>query len=158
MAKPKNKPLSILILAILAIVFYLVEGKFDGTGERLPEETGFPKTSHSDNHDTLQSYYDKKVSGKMITVSAQVDKVLSDDLHPPRHQRFIIRLDNNLTVLVAHNTDLAPRVDNIQTGEQIIVTGQYEWNEKGGVIHWTHHDPKGRRDGGQITYKGKVYR
>lgn len=158
MAQSKNKSISILILAILAVIFYLIEGKFDDTGESLPDDTRNPRTSHSDSDKTLKSYYDKKVSGKMITVSAAVDKVLSDDLHPPRHQRFVIRLSNGLTVLVAHNIDLAPRVQNIQTGEQVKITGQYEWNAKGGVIHWTHHDPKGHRDGGQISYKGKVYR
>lgn len=158
MVQSKNKRISVIALAVLAIVFYLIEGNLDGLSDNQSHDTNYSESSLSKSHKTLQNYYNNKVSGKMITVSAQVDKVLSDDLHPPRHQRFIIRLNNNLTVLVAHNTDLAPRVQSIQAGQQIKVTGQYEWNGKGGVIHWTHHDPQGRRDGGQITYKGKIYR
>ncbi|GAA0212880.1 hypothetical protein GCM10009123_20230 [Kangiella japonica] len=158
MTHPKNKRLAVLFLAILAVVFYLAEGSLGGIGDSHKGELNHSEEQNSNAHKTLQGYFDKKVSGKMITINAKITKVLRDDLHPPRHQRFIIKLDNNLTVLVTHNTDLAPRVKSIKAGEWIKVTGQYEWNSKGGVIHWTHHDPQGRRDGGQIIYKGKVYR
>ena len=33
----------------------------------------------------------------------------------------------------------------------------WEWNERGGVIHWTHHDPQGRHPEGWIRYRGDVY-
>lgn len=158
MAQLKNKRISVLVLIILAVAFYLLEGNLGGYGNNQKGETNHLEANNSNAQKTLQDYFDRKVSGKMITVSAKISKVLRDDLHPPRHQRFIIKLDNNLTVLVTHNTDLAPRVKAIKAGDPIKVTGQYEWNDKGGVIHWTHHDPQGRRDGGQITYKGKVYR
>jgi hypothetical protein len=35
--------------------------------------------------------------------------------------------------------------------------GRYEWNERGGVIHWTHHDPEGSMPGGWIRCQGAVY-
>ena len=89
--------------------------------------------------------------------SARVQKVLSDDTKPPRHQRFILELNSGHTVLVAHNIDLAPRVENLSVNELVLIKGEYEWNERGGVIHWTHHDPKGRHDGGWIEYRGRRY-
>ncbi|MEZ5478885.1 MAG: DUF3465 domain-containing protein [Thiolinea sp.] len=58
--------------------------------------------------------------------------------------------------MVAHNIDLAPRVP-VEPGGRVNLRGEYAWNNRGGVIHWTHHDPKGRRDGGWIEWQGKRY-
>jgi hypothetical protein len=46
----------------------------------------------------------------------------------------------------------------VREGEMIEFYGEYEWNDKGGVIHWTHHDPKGKHAGGWLRYQGKLYR
>ncbi len=58
---------------------------------------------------------------------------------------------------MSHNIDLAPRVP-IAVGDTVEFRGQYEWNERGGVIHWTHHDPDGRRPGGWLRHRSRVYR
>lgn len=92
-----------------------------------------------------------------VTVQAMVLKLLPDDTHPPRHQRFLLKLDNGTTVLVAHNTDLAPSVP-IAPGNVVTIHGEYIWNEKGGLIHWTHHDPQGREEGGWIDYNGQLFK
>jgi Protein of unknown function (DUF3465) len=33
----------------------------------------------------------------------------------------------------------------------------FEWNDLGGLVHWTHHDPLGVEDGGWVRYRRKVY-
>lgn len=86
--------------------------------------------------------------------------VLEDDNKGSRHQRFIVSLDDiepNLTILIAHNIDLAPRVANLQKGNSVIFYGEYEFNPKGGVIHWTHHDPAARHQNGWIEKDGRRY-
>jgi hypothetical protein len=86
-----------------------------------------------------------------------VSRILSDDNDGSRHQRFILRLGSGETLLVAHNIDLAPRVSSLREGDTVSFYGEYEPNEKGGVIHWTHNDPQGRHAPGWLEHKGRRY-
>lgn len=97
---------------------------------------------------------DVQVKGCGIIVS-----VLPDDTKGSKHQRLIVNLANtqNHTVLIAHNIDLAPKATTVKKDKQIGFYGEYEYNPKGGVVHWTHHDPAGRHQGGWIEVDGKRY-
>lgn len=81
---------------------------------------------------------------------------MSDDHEGYRHQRFIVQLKNRDTLLIAHNIDLADRVP-VGLGDRIQFRGVYEWNDLGGLVHWTHHDPMGVEDGGWIRYRKQLY-
>ena len=89
--------------------------------------------------------------------SGIVTKVLADDNDGSRHQRFILRVASGQTVLIAHNIDISKKIDSLKEGDQVSFKGEYEWNSKGGVIHWTHHDPEGRHSSGWIRHNGKIY-
>lgn len=106
---------------------------------------------------TLAAAYENRVSNLQVEGSGVVEKVLKDDVEGIRHQRFILRISDNQTVLIAHNIDLAPRVEDISKGDRLDFFGEYEWNNKGGVIHWTHRDPAKRHLDGWLKHKGKVY-
>jgi hypothetical protein len=69
----------------------------------------------------------------------------------------LIELESGHTLLISHNIDLAPRIDKLREGDLIEFYGEYEWNKKGGVIHWTHHDPQGVHTGGWLKYQGRVF-
>lgn len=104
-----------------------------------------------------EAFRDRR-SGFMVEVEGTVTRLLRDDLEGSPHQRFILELEGGHTLLVAHNLDLADRVP-VSAGDRTAVRGQYEWNERGGVLHWTHHDPSGRRlDTGWIRHREVVYR
>ncbi len=87
-----------------------------------------------------------------------VTRVLSDDNDGSRHQRFILKLESGQTLLVAHNIDLAPRINSLGPGDTVLFFGEYEWNDRGGVIHWTHHDPGAQHVDGWIEHNGKRYK
>lgn len=96
-------------------------------------------------------------SGEQVSGSGSVVRVLSDDNQGSRHQRFILRLPTGRTVLIAHNIDLAPRIRSLKNGDTVSFYGQYETNDRGGVIHWTHDDPQGSHVGGWLEHKGERY-
>ncbi|WP_066755630.1 DUF3465 domain-containing protein [Crocinitomix algicola] len=104
--------------------------------------------------DELGYYFREQVSEQQVIIEAEVFKILPDDNKGSRHQKFLVELNSGQTLLVAHNIDLAPRVSKLRVGEFLIIHGQYEWNENGGVIHWTHHDPDGDHVGGWIERDG----
>ena len=96
-------------------------------------------------------------SGSQVTGEGLVTKILADDNDESRHQRFILTLASGQTLLIAHNIDLAPRIESLHTGDSIAFNGVYEWNSKGGVIHWTHRDPGGHHAPGWLKHAGKIY-
>ena len=87
-----------------------------------------------------------------------IRQLLADDLKGSRHQRLLVELESGQTLLLVHNIDLAARLEDLRIGEPIEFSGEYEWNAQGGVLHWTHQDPRGRHVGGWIKYRGRVYR
>lgn len=105
----------------------------------------------------MNKVFKKSDDGSWVEVTGFVKRLLSDDDEGSRHQRFIINIGNRRTLLIAHNIDLADRVP-LGMGDRIRVRGMYEWNELGGLIHWTHHDPHGVEDGGFVRYRTKDYR
>lgn len=96
-------------------------------------------------------------AGTQMCNSGTVTRLLSDDNQGSRHQRFIIKLTSGQTLLIAHNIDLAPKVYSLKKDGFIKFCGEYENNAKGGVVHWTHHDPNKRHVGGWLEYNGQKY-
>ncbi len=87
-----------------------------------------------------------------------VVRILGDDNRGSRHQKFILKLSSGQTILIAHNIDLAPRINGLEIGDSVSFQGIYEWNSQGGVVHWTHHDPSHRHPGGWLEIGGRSYR
>ena len=106
--------------------------------------------------DEIEQAFQNRTSNIQVTGEGRVAKLLPDDKVGSRHQRFILRLASGQTVLVAHNIDLAPRLDSIKSGDSISFHGVYEWSPQGGVIHWTHLDPSGRHSPGWLKHAGKT--
>nr|WP_228289735.1 DUF3465 domain-containing protein [Shewanella cyperi] len=103
----------------------------------------------------LARAFANRQSQLQVQGEGEVIKLLADDNEGSRHQRFIIRLASGQTLLIAHNIDLAPRLAPLNIGDWVSFYGQYEWNPKGGVIHWTHADPKGHHPEGWLKYKDR---
>ena len=107
--------------------------------------------------DPIGRVFASGTSDVQVQDEGKVIRVLADDLDGSRHQRFIVQLASGQTLLITHNIDVAPRIAGLRVGDNVGFNGEYVWNEKGGVIHWTHHDPQGRHVTGWVMHKGKRY-
>jgi len=105
----------------------------------------------------LAAAFENRSSNAQVQGSGHVTRILPDDNSGSRHQRFIVGLASGQTVLVAHNIDLAGRVAALKTGDLVEFYGEYEWNERGGVVHWTHRDPQHGHADGWIKHNGHTY-
>lgn len=144
-----NKRLKKIIILVLISIVYLGARHF---GIYLPIST------HKGTNKNLSSTGDNTpVSGNQFSDVGKVLRVFSDDISGIRHQRFILKLPSNQTILIAHNIDIAPRVPSLKEGDTIYFSGVYEENSKGGVVHWTHHDPQRHHKSGWLRKNGKIY-
>ena len=116
-----------------------------------------PTSFAGESDSQLAAAFENQQSNLQIQGDGIVAKILPDDTKGSQHQRFILRLTNGQTLLIAHNIDLAPRIDGLKIGDTLEFYGEYEWNVKGGVIHWTHHDPSGRHEAGWLKHNGQIY-
>jgi hypothetical protein len=107
------------------------------------------------------SSVDRAFEGRRSDVPVEgrgkVVRILADDEAGSRHQRFIVRRDSGATVLVAHAIDVAGRVSPLGVGDDVSFRGEYVWNPRGGLVHWTHRDPAGRHANGWIRRGDRVF-
>lgn len=154
-----------LLIVIIAIVYTAYNyGSGDGTGTssviqqaELHQSGSLDATVSLDGTSAIRQAYASKASHVQVEASGTVLKLLTDDNQGSRHQRFIVKLDGGMTLLIVHNIDLANRVAGLQAGDMISFSGEYEWNKKGGLVHWTHHDPQGHHVAGWLKHDGQTY-
>jgi hypothetical protein len=131
----RNRLVPVLILVLLALYQYYSHDR--------------PAVDYGDATGSVQAAYAAYQSNTWLETQGRISRVLRDDNDGSRHQKFILELDDGHTVMIAHNIDLAERIP-AREGLSVRVRGRYEWNDRGGVIHWTHHDPSGQLKGGWI--------
>ena len=141
-----------LLLALVAAALWYVERPEGVSSVGVEPPAPIERATEND----IEALFEQRRSDVQVRGAGSVLRTLSDD-EGSRHQRFILELPSGHTLLIAHNIDLAPRIDSLQKGDRVEFYGEYEWNDKGGVIHWTHHDPRGRHVAGWLKHQGRIY-
>ncbi len=151
---------AIVILVAWGLIFGFPEDENNTDNKSVAAETkqdiNIPSLVDDTDAFLLKTFRQQK-SKVWMEVDLEITRLLPDDNEGSRHQKFIAASSSGHTVLVSHNIDLADRVP-VNKGSEIRLRGRYEWNDRGGVLHWTHHDPKGRIEGGWIEVNGEKYR
>jgi len=148
-----NRPLRLYGVRVLPLLVVL--GLF--AWQHLDPGANVDPGSNGSGSGQVEAAFSAQRSGQWLEASGRVTRLLADDNEGSRHQRFILELDSGHTLLVAHNIDLARRLP-VARNDRLLLRGRYEWNERGGVVHWTHHDPGGSLQGGWILHQGVRYR
>ncbi len=146
----KKQVKKIIIISTLLLLVYLVN-QYSNTPFVTNPGTP-PKT-----YEQVVKAYNQKKSDIQVKGAGTIVKLLSDDLQGSKHQRFLVKVNDQQTLLISHNIDLAPRIDTLREGEKIEFFGEYVWNKKGGIIHWTHHDPNKHHIDGWLKFRNKLY-
>ena len=108
--------------------------------------------------------YDAWRSGQShleVTASGSVARVLGLRNGPSgEHEGFLLHLrgaeGHGLTVRVEDNTDITGPMD-VHAGDDAVVRGEYIYDPRGGIIHYTHHDPRGHHVSGYVRVNGRTY-
>jgi hypothetical protein len=116
-------------------------------------------TTQSPNDRALCDAYSAQRSHVEVVADGTVTRVLG--VAPGRvspHEGFLLRLASgcSLVVRVEANTDFTGPIPMAE-GQRVAVKGEYEFYPRGGVVHWTHRDPRGRHEGGYIQTGGQLY-
>ena len=144
----------VLAVILLAALVYLVAVR----GAPAPVPAPAPGTSQSANTDAqLAQLFQAQTSNVQVKGQGTVTRLLADDNEGGRHQRFILQLASGQTLLIAHNIDVAPRLNGLAVGDRVAFYGEYIYTAQGGTIHWTHHDPGGTHVAGWLEWNGKRY-
>jgi hypothetical protein len=116
-------------------------------------------TTQPPNDRALCDAYSAQRSHVEVVADGTITRVLG--VAPGRvspHEGFLLRLSSgcSLVVRVEANTDFTGPIA-LTEGQRVAVKGEYEFYAGGGVVHWTHRDPRGRHEGGYIEAGGQVY-
>lgn len=152
----KNNLVIATIIVVLIAAYVGIDLKQNNLNDNVVQTSIVEEAAVDDQHKIMKAYQ-QQISNIQVQSKGEVKAILADDNDGSRHQKMILKLENGLTVLVAHNIDLAPRVEGLRKGEIVEFYGEYEYSPKGGVIHWTHHDPQAKHVDGWLKYQGKSY-
>ncbi|APU48539.1 MAG: DUF3465 domain-containing protein [Acinetobacter junii] len=152
----KNNLVIVTIIVVLIAAYVGIDLKQNNLNDNVVQ-TSIVEEATVDDQQKIMQAYQQQLSNIQVQSKGEVKAILADDNDGSRHQKMILKLENGLTVLVAHNIDLAPRVEGLRKGEIVEFYGEYEYSPKGGVIHWTHHDPQAKHVDGWLKYQGKSY-
>ncbi|MDR0477218.1 MAG: DUF3465 domain-containing protein [Desulfobulbaceae bacterium] len=158
MSKRARTILTLLVILFLAFYarHYGQYGDYPANPPGHQEEGICPGTALT-NRDTAE-HLGQGGRKALVYGHGEVVKILPDDDRGIRHQRFLLKVAPGLVVLVAHNTDIAKKIGGLSAGDRLSFCGEYIWNDKGGVLHWTHHDPAGRHPDGWLSLNHTLYR
>ncbi|TVQ41373.1 MAG: DUF3465 domain-containing protein [Wenzhouxiangella sp.] len=126
---------------VVLVVLLVTLGMVGCGGEELPDNTRL-KEAFSDGR-----------SGIWVTGHGTVVRELGSDA---TQQRFLLRIDDSLSVVLRHNTGSRGAVP-AERGDIISFQGRYEFHGGGGEIQLTHADSAQPGGGGWVSHNDIRY-
>ena len=154
------------VLVVVAVILIInINGTDSGTTDTdnspsvgsLSESSSISEDDLSKGDQIIADAFKNNKSDVQVEGQGTVIKLLADDTKGNEHQKFIVELASGQTIMFAHNISISDKIENLKKGDEIKFAGEYVWNDEGGLVHWTHHDPSGKHHDGWIEHNGKRY-
>jgi hypothetical protein len=118
-------------------------------------------TGGDDPNGAVYAAWRDQRSGIEVNASGSVARLLGTRSGPSgRHEGFLLHLrgaaGHGLTVRVEDNLELTGPIP-LTEGESVDVRGEYIYDARGGLIHYTHRDPRGRHAAGYVRAGNLLY-
>lgn len=107
-------------------------------------------------NDRLAEIFQQGRTGVWVSGHGSVTQAPSDLPGADPQQRYIVRINEDFTVMILHSLQFSERVP-AQRGDVIAFQGRYEWSASGGNISHTHGDAAQPGGGGWIEHDGRRY-
>jgi hypothetical protein len=147
----------IKVIVLLCVFLFTACSPTESSNEHFVSQDAVSYLETEQQYPSPEILFAQKADDEMVEGAGVVIKLLPDDNKGSRHQKFLVELSGGQTLLFAHNVDLAPRINTLKVGDNIAFRGEYSYNPKGGLVHWTHHDPQGQHVAGWIMHNGNKY-
>ena len=106
--------------------------------------------SNAPSNEALQTAFADARSGVWIQASGEVVRQLGST---GAEQRFQVRIDEELTIILLRDTQAAAPVQ-AESGDRISFQGRYDFHGGGGTVSQTHPDASQPSGGGWIEVNG----
>lgn len=118
--------------------------------------------AHGDDNAAIYGAWADQRSRVEVTADGTVARILGTRQgRSGAHEGFLLHLrgagGHGLSVRVETNVDITGAIP-LEPGESVEVRGEYIYDPRGGIIHYTHHDPAGRHESGYVEAGGDLYR
>lgn len=120
-----------------------------------------PGTSASADNAAIYDAWRSNRSHLEVTAEGSVARRLGTRVgRSGTHEGFLLHLTGaagrGLTVRVEDNVDITGPIP-LTEGAEVEVRGEYIFDRRGGIIHYTHRDPRGRHSAGYVRVNDKFY-
>ncbi|MEO6990055.1 MAG: DUF3465 domain-containing protein [Candidatus Baltobacteraceae bacterium] len=122
---------------------------------------GCATTSTDSGNGAVAAAWQAHRSHVEVTASGSVARVLGTRVGPSgAHEGFLLHLrgaeGRGLTIRVEDNVDLTGPIP-LRAGDDVEVHGEYIFDPRGGLVHYTHRDPRGHHPSGYVRVGGRLY-
>ena len=105
MKAQKNNLMIVVVIVLLAVIYWGLDFKQkQNTTHDVRAQQRSIEVVIDDQQQIMQAYQQQR-SNVQVQAQGIVKAVLPDDNEGSRHQKMILKLENGLTVLIAHNID-----------------------------------------------------
>jgi len=139
-----------LLVALFSVLSFAASAEITN----VPDCKDYRGSVLKDSVDQLQVVMRSNAPRPMVFVTGTISNILPEDHNGLPHQKYTIKVNNQITLLIVSNLDFGRTP--IAIGKTVSVCGEFKKVGQG-MVHWTHFDPHGGHPDGFTILDGQLY-